>query len=268
MLMIRYGKGTSFLHGLNPLSKLSVVVAYCIMIFLFDSAWFEAAVLVAILVTAYAMGVRQLVAFMFSPFTLSMSVMLFVMQLLFTPAGTPYFTIPLYFFNVPVTDMGVLKGIIMTLRFMTVILMSGLFVATTEPAQFVYSLMKAGVPYRYGFMVIMMLRFIPVFELEMNTVGNAQKMRGLEIDGGGVKGLIRSIRYTFVPLIISALSKVDCLVISMEGRAFGYKRTRTFIASDRYTLFDKALIVFCALVVIVLIADNIAGWYPLPHLNV
>lgn len=268
MALVRYSPGSSFLHGLNPLSKLSVVAAYCIVIFIFDSAAFEAAVLAAILLVAYAMGIKQLVSFMFSKFTVTLTIMLVLMQLIFTPAGTVLFTIPLHFFNILITDMGVLKGIIMALRFLTVILMSGLFIATTDPAALVYSLMRAGVPYRYGFMLIMMLRFIPVFELEMGTVGNAQKMRGLEIDRGGVKRLVKSIRYTFVPLIVSALSKVDCLVVSMEGRAFGYKRTRTFIATDRYTLFDKALILFSIAVVILLAIDNVTGWYPLPHLGV
>ncbi len=267
-MLIGYSKGSSFLHGLNPLSKFSVVAAYCIIIFLFDSAAFESAVLAAILLTAYAMGIKQLVSFMFSRFTVTLTLMLVVIQLIFTPSGAVIFTIPLHFFNIFITDMGMWKGIIMALRFLTVVLLSGLFIATTDPAAFVYSLMKAGVPYRYGFMLIMMLRFIPVFELEMGTVGNAQKMRGLEMDKGGVKRLIKSIRYTFVPLIVSALSKVDCLVVSMEGRAFGYGRTRTFIATDRYTYVDKALIMFSILAVVSLAINNVTGWYPLPHLGV
>jgi energy-coupling factor transport system permease protein len=266
-MLISYGKGNSFLHRLNPLSKFSIVVAYCIIIFLFDSAAFELAVLAAILILAYAAGVKRLISFMFSKFTLTLTVMLFVMQVIFTPSGTVLFIIPLHFFSILITNIGILKGIIMALRFLTVILLSGLFVATTDPAAFVYSLMKAGIPYRYGFMVILMLRFVPVFDMELSTVSNAQKMRGLEIDKGGVKGLIKSIRYTFVPLIVSAMSKVDCIVISMEGRAFGYKMTRTFIVSDRYTIFDKALIVFSILIVVLLAADNVIGWYPLPHLS-
>lgn len=266
MLMVRYKKGTTPLHRLNPVAKFSVLVAYCIIIFLFDSAAFELAVLVAILAIACAMGIRQLVRFVFSPFTLTMTAMLIVMQLVFTPSGTVLFTIPLHFFSILITEAGVMKGIIMALRFLTVILMSGLFIATTDPGAFVYSLMRAGVPYRYGFMVIMMLRFIPLFEMDLGTVGNAQKMRGLEIDRGGVKRLIKSIRYTFVPMIVSALSKVDCIVISMEGRAFGYRRTRTFITSDHYTLFDKALVVFSIVTVLLVVLDNLMGWYPLPHL--
>ncbi len=74
------------------------------------------------------------------------------------------------------------------------------------------------------------------------AIGNAQKMRGLELDRGGVRRLVRSVRCTVVPLIVSALYRADALEISMEGRAFGYKDTRTFLTARRCSLLDRVLI--------------------------
>jgi energy-coupling factor transport system permease protein len=267
MMMIKYSERRTFLHGLNPLSKLSVVVAYCIIIFLFDSLAFELASLAIILLVAYAIRARPVLSLAMSKFTVTLVLWLVVMQAIFTPTGSVILTIPLHFFSISVTGIGLMKGFLMALRFLTIILISGLFVVTTDPARLVYSMMKAGIPYRYGFMLIIMMRFMPVFELEMSTVSNAQKMRGLDVDSGGVKQLIKSIRYTFLPLIVSALSKVDVLVVSMEGRAFGYKRTRTFIKKDEYSLIDKAIIVFSVAILVIIFVDSIAGWYPLPHLG-
>ena len=159
-------------------------------------------------------------------------------------------------------DDGLLIGFVAALRFLTVILISALFIVSTDPVALVYSLMRAGIPYRYGFMVILMMRFASVFALEVKTVCNAQKMRGLQIDEAGVKGLLRSIRYTIVPLIVSALSRVDGLVVSMEGRAFGYAKTRTFVIQDRFSSFDKALILASSVAILLTLAGAAVGLYP------
>ncbi|HMK46743.1 MAG TPA: energy-coupling factor transporter transmembrane component T, partial [Methanocella sp.] len=205
MMMAHYSPGNTLLHRLSPLAKLAVLIAYCILIFSFDSLAFEAAALAVILVMAAATKSWQVYSIITSKFAGPMILTIFLMQVIFTPAGTVYLTIPLHFFDILITSLGIIKGLLMVLRLLTIILASYLFVATTDPTELAYALMMAGIPYRYGFMVVTMLRFAPVFELEFSTVSNAQKIRGLEIDKGGVKLLIKSIRYTLVPMIVSAL---------------------------------------------------------------
>ena len=127
-----------------------------------------------------------------------------------------------------------LVGIVLALRFVCIILASAIFVFTTDPGELAYALIRAGIPYRYGFMLVTAIRFIPVFESEAGTVRCAQQARGLDIDGQGLRALINSARYTLLPLVVSALSKVDVLVISMEGRAFGVKPWRTSLRRSRF----------------------------------
>ena len=267
-MMSKFEKGTSFLHRLDPMSKLVALAAYSISIFLFDSLWFEAACLMAMLLTAYALKTRSVLSLARSKYIITLFLWLVIIQAIFTPVGVVYLTIPLHFFNIIITDMGILKGLIIGLRFLTIIVGSCLFVATTDPADLAYALMRSGVPYRYGFMLVTALRFIPVFQSEMNTVSNAQKARGLDIDKGGVKTLIKSVQYTFVPMIVSALSKVDVLAVSMEGRAFGYTNRRTFIHVRKLMPADMGIIVVSITVVIVLFLNVWGRWFPLPHLGV
>jgi energy-coupling factor transport system permease protein len=160
-----------------------------------------------------------------------------------------------------------MKGLVIAFRFMDIIAGSGLFVFTTDPAELAYALMRSGIPYRYGFMLVIALRFIPVFQGEMSTVSNAQKARGLEIDKGGVNTLLRSIRYTFVPMIVSALSKADVLAVSMEGRAFGYREMRTFSRVRALKLMDKAIIAASVAITAILLINLWTGWLPLPKIK-
>jgi len=265
-MMARFEKGNSVLHRLNPVTKLWALSVFSISIFLFESVAVELVCLAAIVLMALAVPSKSTLALLKSKFALALVGWLFIMQVLFTPAGDLLFSVPLYFASVSVTGLGVMKGLLIVLRFLTIIAASMVFVSTTEPAELAYALMKAGLPYRYGFMLITALRFMPIFELEMSTVATAQMARGLDIDRGGMRSLLKSIGYTFVPLIGSALTKVDALVISMDGRAFGYRRTRTFTRDSRFTRLDKVIIVLSSLILALLAAASLLGLVPLPRL--
>lgn len=267
-MMPKYEAGSSFLHRLDPITKLTALAAYSISIFLFDSIPFEVACFLLMLLTAYAIKSKSALSPIKSMYVVTLFIWLVFVQAIFTPYGTPYFSIPLHFINLPITDIGVSKGLLIGFRFLTIIIGSGLFVATTDPADLAYALMRSGIPYRYGFMLVTALRFIPVFQSEINTVSNAQKARGLDIDKGDVKTLLKSIQYTFVPMIVSALSKVDVLAVSMEGRAFGYAKGRTFLHTRKLMPLDMGIIVISIAIVVVLFLNVQAHWFLLPHLGV
>ena len=206
------------------------------------------------------MGLGKVVAVVRTKFALFPGRWLIFANAVFTSEGRVLLIVPFYFFHITVTDWGLLLGIMYAARFLTVFLLGALFIATTEPAALVYSLMRRGLPYRYGFLLVLMLRFVPVFERERKTVSDAQRMRGLEIDKRNFKKLYKSLRFTLVPLIVSALAKVDSLVISMEGRAFGFKPARTFMIEDRYGAHNKIMTAASLACVAVLLAGKALGW--------
>jgi energy-coupling factor transport system permease protein len=267
-MIFRYQAGHSLLHNLNPLSKLLAVAIFSLAIVLVEGFWIQICGLTVLVGIDYMMGSKTLHRCLCSAFVSQLALMIFIMQIVFTPSGSVWVRIPLPLCSLVITNLGFKAAVVMTLRFLNVILCGGVFSATTDPTALVYSLMKAGVSYRYGFMVLMMLRFVPLFESERLTIGNAQKMRGLELDGGSIKKLLISIRYTLLPLIVSALSKADHLVLSMEGRAFGYRRTRTFLITCKYSMADKLVMSASLVVLALLITGTVRGWLPLHVLKI
>lgn len=267
-MKMRYENGRSLLHKLNPLTKLLVLILYSISIFLFDSLFIELACLLLILVIIWAIGSRSLWSFLRSRYLVSFSLLIFIIQVIFTRDGETLLSIPMYFFSIDITLTGILIGLIVTFRFLTIILASAIFVVTTDPNELAYSLMQAGLPYRFGFMLVTAMRFIPVFESEANTVRCAQRARGLGIDEGDIKGVMRSVKFTLMPLIVSALSKVDVLVISMEGRAFGYKLSRTFTRKSRFSMLDIAIVIIALLIFSLLMVDIWYGLVELPEIDI
>jgi energy-coupling factor transport system permease protein len=105
-----------------------------------------------------------------------------------------------------------------------------------------------------------------VFESEAGTVRCAQQARGLDIDGQGLRALINSARYTLLPLVVSALSKVDVLVISMEGRAFGIRPWRTTLRRSRFAASDLVVLAVAVVLFVILLACVFTGRSPrYPH---
>ena len=145
--------------------------------------------------------------------------------------------------SLTITQPGVEAGVYVAGRFIAVILMSFLFVLTTDPNALAYALMQTGLPYRYGFALITALRLVPLFEQEGQTVYQAQLARGVRYDTRSPRRFVTLGRQFFMPMLVSALSKVDSLAVSMEGRCFGKHPARTYLRQVRFTLLDRSALI-------------------------
>ena len=150
-----------------------------------------------------------------------------------------------------VTGGGIEAGVYVAGRFLSVVLLSYHFVLTTDPNDLAYALMQAGLPYRYGFALITALRLAPVFEQEGQIVYQAQLARGVRYDTRSPRRFLTLGRQFFLPLLVSALGKVDALAVSMEGRCFGKHRTRTFLREVHPGRLDVIAIILLGMGVVV-----------------
>lgn len=156
-----------------------------------------------------------------------------------------------------VTADGVEAGAYVAGRFISVVLLSYLFVLTTDPNDLAYALMRAGVPYRYGFALVTALRLVPAFEQEGQIVYNAQLARGVQYDVRSPRRFLTLARQFFMPLLVSALGKVDTLAVSMEGRCFGKYPTRTFLREIHPTRLDVVAMILLLLGVVATVISQI-----------
>ncbi len=249
---LNYVPGQSFLHRAHPLVKLVLLVGFSITVLALPAPMAGIALFFALL-AAYGMArlgpgffwrkLRMIVLF---------GLAMVVVQVLVVKEGLLLAALPLYFFSLEIWSEGLRGGLVMMLRFLNIIGSSYLFVAVTNPNNLAYALMQAGLPYRYGFMLITAMRFIPIFQRELNQVRSAQMAKGIDLEGASLPKILRAVRYLLVPLVITALGKVDHLAISMEGRAFGLYHRRSYMQSQKLTWRDavflaSAFIFFAAL---------------------
>lgn len=232
-LSVTYQPGCSVLHCMHPLVKGAWLLAGTVFVFVVHSPWAVVAVLtlelLAFPISRLSLGgVRGIRLFVTTVLVLA------ALQILFVRTGAVLLGLgPLV-----VTTGGVEGAVYVAGRFLSVVLLSYLFVLTTDPNDLAYGLMQAGVPYRYGFALITALRLVPVFEQEGQIVYRAQLVRGVRYDTRSLRRFLTLARQFFLPLLISALGKVDALAVSMEGRCFGKFPSRTFLKEVHLTRRD------------------------------
>jgi energy-coupling factor transport system permease protein len=244
---MKYTQGGSFLHRRNPLLKLSALIVATIAVIIYPSWRFGVILLLCILIFFIIARIPLKITKGRIRYLILFSLFLLLLQILATPNGTILaFLIPQlgefgpYF---PVTDFGVERGLAIAVRFLVVVFSSMLFISITNPTLLAHALTKLGIPYKYSFALVITLRFLPLFDSEMNTVRMAQQSRGISAEVGGLNKILRTIRYTFFPLLVSALSRVDTLSLSMDGRGFGYAENRTYLRKSKWNHVDSASLI-------------------------
>jgi energy-coupling factor transport system permease protein len=210
------------LHRSSPMTSFVLLLAFVGVVLAVPSLIVEGAVLVGVACLAAVSGERPPQFLRRLRFVLLFALVLFVAQALSTRTGQALVASPLR-----ITTGGLLAGGRMALRFLVILSASGLFVRTTAPDRLAQGLIQAGVPYRYGYLFILALRFVPFFQDELRSVREAQRVRGIRISVRSPRRIAHAARYTFVPVLVSGLHRVDSIAISMKGRCFGLYPART-----------------------------------------
>jgi energy-coupling factor transport system permease protein len=154
----------------------------------------------------------------------------------------------------------------MSLRFVILMTAFSLFFLTTSPDDLGLALEQSHIPYEFSFAFTTAVRFVPVLATEAQTIMDAQKARGLELEKGGFIRRIRNYIPILVPLIVGAIRRSLELAEAMESRAFGAKDQRTNLHILTISKADLFALVFS--VVLLGISIYIRLEIPIPLIEI
>jgi energy-coupling factor transport system permease protein len=140
------------------------------------------------------------------------------------------------------TALAVENSAAMTLRFVVLVESFSVFFLTTSPDHLGLALEQTRVPYEFAFAFTTAVRFVPVLAEEAQTIMDAQKARGLELEKGGFLKRIRNYVPVLIPLIVSAIRRSLELAEAMESRAWGATKKRTNLYALKLHQGDFALL--------------------------
>ncbi len=254
--MGQYVPGDSFVHRLDPRTKLVAVVLYSTLIFVVrtPTAFTLAAgfALVAVLLARIGprflwRGLRPILIFL---------AITFVLNVMLTE-GQPWIKLG----PVTVTHEGVRIGAQMAARLILLVLFSSLLTLTTTPIALTDGLERLLRPFRsvglpateLALMMTIALRFIPTLLDEAERILKAQQARGARFQVGGPLAQIRAMIPVLVPLFVAAFRRADDLALAMEARGYrggaGRTRMKELNLSYRDVLAGVVLVAYVGVVV-------------------
>ena len=234
--------GDSFIHRLDPRTKLIMVVVYIVALFL-ASSWWAYGLVAAFLVLCIHISSIPLKAITRGMKPVMMIVVFTgILNLFFTPGSHEIFTV----FGFTLTWEALERAVQMILRIMLLITGTFLLTYTTSPIALTDGLERLLNPlkvirfpvHELSMMMCIALRFIPTLIEETDKIMSAQKARGADFETGSILDRAKALIPILVPLFISAFRRADELAIAMECRCYQGGEGRTKLKQLHYTRLD------------------------------
>ena len=243
----QYFPGNSFIHRLDPRTKLLAVILYIVALFLAKS-FVTYGMMLAVLVISIAVSkvppksiLRGMKPILF------IVVFTAVLNLFYTPGEH----VLAQFWIFTITLEGVLQAFFMVFRIMMLIAGTFLLTYTTSPILLTDGLesllnpLKAlKVPvHELAMIMSIALRFIPTLIEETDKIMSAQRARGADFESGNLMQRAKALIPLLVPLFISAFRRADELATAMECRCYHGGQGRTRLRQLKYQGADYAFLI-------------------------
>lgn len=239
-----YIPGNSFLHRLDPRTKIAWLIFSLVIAFTFSNP-------VPPLAVILLLGTALLVAvggrFFANPLVRLIPIIIVTVSVLHAfvnPAGVTPITVGGKELRLPYFETmnweGLYVGIYFSLRIASVFLVSLVLVLTTRPQDMVSAITKLGIPFQYASLFGMSLQMIPIMQEEARIIVQAQRARALREEN--FKEKVQALVPLFVPLAVGSMQRAETTAMVLEARAFGAPVKRTELRPIRLAWLDYVLL--------------------------
>lgn len=264
----QYYEANSFVHKLDPRTKLLFVIVFLVATFVAKSI-FAFALLVA-LILIFVIISRVPLRVIFKGLKPLVIIILFtaILNIFFTK-GENYLwgaeIIP-NLWRIDIYWEGLINAGILVVRIVTLLIGTSLFFSyTTTPIELtdgievgLAPLKKIKIPiHEFAMMMTIALRFIPTLIDETSKIMNAQKARGADFSSGGLIKRAKALIPIIIPLFVSAFRRADELATAMECRCYHGGNGRTRMKILKMKARDYIMLLISALMMAGVIALNL-----------
>ncbi|HDZ17042.1 hypothetical protein LCGC14_0771210 [marine sediment metagenome] len=239
----KFMKKDTFLHKLDPRSKLLFAIIYTILALLFTQ-------IVPLLIIFLSLIPIILIGKLFKQWIKSIRGLSFLI---------------LFIIILNTLFLSLNFAIAMIFRILIMISAFSIFFLTVDPNDLALSLISMKIPYEIAFSFSLAFRFVPTIAIEAQNIMDAQQSRGYEIQK---KGLIKQIKNLFpllIPLIICSIRRAFNVAEALESRAFGSIKNRSYYYTIKFSLKDWIFSIYLVLVLVFLIIVRI-NIYSMPEI--
>jgi energy-coupling factor transport system permease protein len=236
----------SWLHRLDPRTKLVGTVIWFAMTLSFNHPLFVAGIAAVTLAAAFSVQAQS---------ALWKLRYLIILLILFSAALWPFFLTgptPLWsWHSLTVSRESLFFGIAMGLRLSTFVMASLVLLATTKNEDMTNGLIKMKLPYPVAFAMSTALRLVPTFAGAGATIVQAQVSRGLDLESKNIFSRFGKLIPLAVPMFVSAIRYTNLLAMALESRGFTPDARRTLYCEPVMKNRDWAVLAILSIVLAV-----------------
>ena len=250
--------GNSFIHKLDPRSKLILLIAYLVLIFTCKNFFGLGLILAITCLCIFLSKISPKLIFKGLKSIIIIILLTSLLQLFYNKDGDILFEYKI----IKITTGGVFTAIFMAIRICCLILISSLLTYTTSPTlltdaieRLLSPLAKLHVPvHTLAMMMTIALRFIPTLIEEIDHIMSAQKSRGADFENGNLASRATALVPVFVPLFVNSFRRAFELAFAMECRCYhgGEGRTRLRIMKFGYRDIVASIVTLAAIAGVIL----------------
>ncbi len=246
-----YLDNNSFIHRLDPRTKIIIFLLTFVAILLFQDPLWMIPVAILVLIQLFVSGAHKnmrRIRYVLIVLTISS----FVLWNLFSKGETPIF----WRISVESLRYAIARTALMLLMISTGMIL----ISSTRNEELVNGMIKLGMPYRVGFAISTALRLVPTIAASTQTISQAQRSRGLDLDSGNIKERISKFLPLLVPVFISSIRSTNIFGMALESKGFGAREKRTYYLKLEMRKVDYIILAFSILFVIVSVVLAIMGY--------
>jgi energy-coupling factor transport system permease protein len=241
----------TWVHRLDPRTKIFLLLGMFVLPFVFLNPLFELAVLALVLFYGYlAKSLANLRRIWFILVTIA--ILTTVLWTVFGSGQTPLFLF--------VELEALLYGFGIALRIGITIIAGVIFLSTTRNEEVAIGLVRLGIPYRFAFAVSTALRLVPMIVATAMTISQAQRSRGLDLESGNIIQRIRKHLPLLVPVFVTTIRSTNVFSMALESKGFGARAERTFYLQTAMGRRDALIMAVFAVLLVVTVAVRAAGY--------
>jgi energy-coupling factor transport system permease protein len=246
-----YLNNNSFIHRLDPRTKILVFLMSFVALLLFEDPLWMLPVAFLIFLQLFISGaVKNLRRIRYILIVLTVSSM--ILWNFFSEGITPLFWV----FEVESFYFSIARTLLMVLM----ISAGMILISTTRNEELILGMIRLGMPYRVGFAISTALRLVPTIASSTMTISQAQRSRGLNLDSGSVFDRIRKFLPLLVPVFISTIRSTNIFAMALESKGFGARDKRTYYLNLLMRKSDYFVLAFAILFTVASIVFAIMGY--------
>lgn len=252
MIIGRFIPVDSTLHRMDPRSKLLLVFLFICIVFLANNIWSYLLLIVYVGTLAAISNVPIKYIYLGLRPIFWLIIFTFILHIFFTKNGELLFE----WGWITIYKEGIRMGILISIRFFLLIIMTSLLTLTTTPIELTDAietllgpLKKVKFPvYELALMMSISLRFIPTLMDETEKIMKAQMARGVEFSSGSIKSRVQAIIPLLIPLFVNSFKRAEELAIAMEARGYQGGEGRTKYRQLIWNPIDTIMIIILILI--------------------